>query len=49
MLSRQSESMDATIDRLVYVLFPLGMIPPSGMIYRLTEEEIKIVERLQFV
>jgi hypothetical protein len=30
--------MEAAIDRLVYTL------PPSGMIYGLTEEEIKIVE-----
>ena len=44
MLSRQSESMDAAIDRLVYVLFPLGMIPPSGMLYALTDEEVRAVE-----
>ncbi len=38
MLSRQIESTDGAIDRLVYGL------SPSGMIYGLTEEEIKIVE-----
>ena len=37
-LSRQIESTDMAIDRLVYAL------PPSGMIYGLSEEEIKIVE-----
>jgi hypothetical protein len=44
MLLRQIESTGAAIDRLVYALPPLGMISPSGMIYGLTEEEIKIVE-----
>ena len=38
MLSRQIESMDAAIDRLVYEL------SPTGMIYGLSEEEVKIVE-----
>jgi len=38
MLSWQIESTDAAIDRLVYEL------PPSGMIYGLKEEEVKIVE-----
>ena len=38
MLSRQIESTDGAIDRLVYAL------SPSGMIYGLTEDEIKIVE-----
>ena len=38
MLSRQIESTDGTIDRLVYTS------PPSGMMYDLSREEIKIVE-----
>jgi hypothetical protein len=36
MLLRQIESTDAAIDRLVYELPPMGMISPSGMIYRLS-------------
>ena len=42
MLSRQIESTDEAIDRLVYEL------SPSGIIYGLTEEEIKIVEGLKY-
>ena len=38
MLARQIKSTDGAIDRLVYEL------SPSGMIYGLTEEEIRIVE-----
>ncbi|MBN1452742.1 MAG: hypothetical protein JW963_17125 [Anaerolineales bacterium] len=38
MLKRKIAAMDRHIDELVYEL------PPSGMIYGLTEEEIKIVE-----
>jgi hypothetical protein len=38
MLSRQIESTDGAIDGLVYAL------PPSGMIYGLSPNEIKIVE-----
>ena len=38
MLARQIESTDGAIDRLVYEL------SPAGMIYELTEDEIKIVE-----
>ena len=39
MLSRQIESTDGAIDRLVYGL------SPSGMIYGLSPDEIEIVER----
>jgi hypothetical protein len=38
MLRREIESTDAAIDRLAYEL------SPTGMIYGLTEEEIRIVE-----
>jgi len=38
MLRHEIESTDAAIDRLAYEL------SPTGMIYGLTEEEIRIVE-----
>jgi len=44
MLSRQIAATDEAIDQLVYELSPAGMIPPAGMIYGLTKDEIEIVE-----
>jgi hypothetical protein len=44
MLSRQIAAADGAIDKLAYELPPAGMIPPTGTLYGLAEEEIRIVE-----
>jgi hypothetical protein len=44
MVKREIESTDGRIDRLVYELSPEGDTPHSGMVYGLSEEEIRIVE-----
>lgn len=44
MLEREIAATDRQIEALVNELSPSGMISPKGMVYGLTEEEIKIVE-----